>query len=90
MDATREPYPMEVHLHRFEIVGGAVASIMKIDGFEAAADAQVIFSFLVEEDVPSFEGCLREIIDEFLLAERQLFEAVDTIAENLYVSEFFQ
>jgi hypothetical protein len=53
----------------------------------AKMDAQVVFALLVEGDISSQEGCLRQAININFLCERQVFETLQLITEHLDIGK---
>lgn len=81
--AVGEPYLLEVGEHGW--VGGHV--VVAIDGFECFPDAQVVAALLVGGDVTPCEGGLGEVVDIVFLAESELLEPVEPVAQHLDVGE---
>ena len=87
VNAGREPHAFEVFGDSGEEGGVAVSLVGRIDRFEHLADAEIVASVLVEQNVASGKGGFLEIIDEGLLAQRQLVKAFDAVAQHLNVGE---
>ena len=86
--AVAEPYAFQIFRHRLEIPAAAVAFPIGIDSLEHLAYAQVVSSVLVEDDVPTLQSRLLQIIHQLLLFQCQLVEAGHLIAHHLDVGEF--
>ncbi len=88
MYAVGEPYAFEIDFHLLELIRFLVLGIL-IDIFEYIAHLKVVLAVLVEEDVASPESCLTEVVDECLLFQGKVFEALDLVTEHLKVSKTF-
>ena len=87
MDAAGKPYPLQVHLQSLELLSGAVALKMQIGRFQQMPDLQIILSVLVEKNIPSLQGSLREVINQYLLLQGQLLKARNAVPENLQIGK---
>ena len=80
-----EPHLFEVFFEFFEIFAVAVPGVTLFDGFEGAADAQIVTAVLVEQNVPTTEGCLIQVVDQFFLIERKGVEIGHLVAQHFDV-----
>ena len=87
VDAVAEPDAFQVDGERAVEVALAVALVVGVDGFEQAADAQVVAPVLVKEDVAALKGGLGEVVDEGFLPEAELVETRHLVAEHLDVGK---
>ena len=87
MNAVGEPYTLEVHLKGAEFFALPVAFEVCVDGLQELADAQVVAPVLVPKNIPSRERSLGKEVYEFFLAEGQVVETVDLIAQHLQIGK---
>ena len=87
VDAVAEPDPFQVDGEGLEEVAVPVALVAGVDGFEHAADAQVVAPVLVEEDVAPLQGGFGKVIDKGFLTEAQVVETGHLVAEHLDVGK---
>ena len=87
VDAVGEPHFLEVLLERLPLGRRAVAAEVFVDDLQRPAHRQVRRTVLVVEDVAAALGRLGQVIDEFLLLQREVFESGDFVADHLDVVE---
>lgn len=87
VDAGGEPEALQIDFKGAEVVVGAVALVVGIHFLKGTADAEVVASVLVEEDVAAREGGFLEVIDEGFLPQRELVEAGHLVAQHLDVGK---
>ena len=83
MNTIGEPYPFQVHLHVFKIRRRFIPLIVCIYCFEHPTDSQIIFSILVKQNIPSFQSSLCQVINQFLLFQRQFLKSGNLITQYL-------
>ena len=82
-----EPEALDVGDEGLEILGLAVAAVVAINGFEHVANAEIVTTVLIVEDVASGKGGLSKMVNEGFLTERELVEAFDLVAQHLNVGK---
>ena len=87
VQAGGEPKALDVGDEGLEILGLAIAAVVAIDGFEHVANAEVVTTVLIVEDVASGKGGLSKVVDEGSLTERELVETFDLVAQHLNVGK---
>ena len=87
VQAGGEPKALDVGDEGLEILGLAIAAVVAIDGFEHVANAEVVTTVLIIEDVASGKGGLSKVVDERLLTKREAVEAFDFVAQHLNVGK---
>ena len=55
----------------------------KLTGFEHPTDSQIIFSILVKQNIPSLQSSLCQVINQFLLFQRQFLKSGNFITQYL-------
>ena len=85
VDARGEPKATQVGLEGFKLLAFLLHLIGGVDGLEHVAEAQVVASVLVEEDVAAQECGLLKVINEGFLLERELLKALHLVAQHLNV-----
>ena len=70
VNAIGEPHTLQILFQSTKLIRIVVYGVVCIDGFQHLADAEVIFSILVEGDVPTIKGSFGEIIHQNLLTQR--------------------
>ena len=85
VNTIREPDTLQVSLHVHEVRIRTVALVIGIDRFQHLADNQIVLSILVEQDVTALKSRFRQIVNQFLLLQRKLFEPVYFVTEQLQV-----
>ena len=76
VDAVREPDPLEIDLQSTEVGCVVVNGQIRIDRLQHLANAEVIFSKLVESNVAPIERGFRQVINQLFLQQRQLLKSV--------------
>ena len=87
MDAAGKPDTLQINFESLEIFAFAITLVMKVYSLQGFTDAQVVFTLLVEGDITSQEGCLRQAININFLCERQVFETLQLITEHLDIGK---
>ena len=87
IDAIGEPHPFQVYGHRKEVLALAVARKVQVQVLQQLANRQVVFAKLIGGDVPTGQCGFGQIIDIFLLLQRQLLETIQAVSQHLQVSE---
>lgn len=82
-----EPKALEVGDEGLEVLGLAVAAIVAIDSFEHVAEAKIVSTVLIVENVTTGECGFGEVVDERLLTKREAVEAFDFVAQHLNVGK---
>ena len=77
---------MENH-HVDEVTVRPVSLIVGVDRLQHLADGQVVFAILVVQDVPTFEGSLRQVVDQLFLLQGELVEVLHLVTQNLQVGK---
>ena len=83
MNTIGEPYPFQIHLHIFKIRCCFISLIVCIYCFEHPTDSQIIFSILVKQNIPSLQSSLCQVINQFLLFQRQFLKSGNFITQYL-------
>ena len=87
MDAAGKPDTFQVNFESLEIFAFSITLVMTVYSLQGFTDAQIIFALLVEGDITSQEGCLRQAINIKFLCERQVFETLQLITEHLDIGK---
>ena len=82
-----EPDFFEVFFESEPLVGGLIAVVGRINGFERPPYREVVFAILVVEDIPSAERSLTEIVDKLFLPRGEAVEIGHLIAQHVDVVE---
>ena len=75
MDAVGEPHLLEILLEGLPFGCSAVAAVVRVNRLQCPAYGKIVFEILVEDDIPSAQGGLVEVVDEFLLVKGEVLEA---------------
>ena len=87
IDAVGEPHPFQVDGHRKEVLALAITRKMQVHVLQQLTYRQVVFAKLIGGDVPTGQRGFGQIIDIFLLLQRQLFKAIQAVSQHLQVGE---
>ena len=85
MYTTREPYTLGVGHEVLPFLSLLVALEVGVYGLQHLADNEVVASVLVEQDVAALQRSLLEVVNKFLLVERERIESLHFVAEHLDV-----
>ncbi len=69
MDTVGHPYLFQIGLELLPLFGRLVAHIVLIDTFTYTTDGEIVAVVLVPEDITSFKGRLRQVVDHLFLSE---------------------
>ena len=86
MDAVGEKNALCVPFKSGPIRRGTVGFRVFQNSFEGLADSEVPFAVLVKNDVAPGQSCLRKIVDQRFLLERELVPARHLVPQNLEVA----
>ncbi len=84
--AVGEPHLFEILLQCLEVGRIAVVGVV-VYSLQRVSYDQIVFEILVEKDVASALGGLRQIVYKLLLSERQTLESGNLVADDLDVVE---
>ena len=87
MYAVAEPYALQIEFLCLELVVVAVAGVILVYSFQCSSYLQVVFAILVKQYVATFQCCLRQVVEQCTLLQRQLLESGYLVSKNLQVGE---
>ena len=69
MDTVGEPNTLEVNLHRLKVGRLLVALITCINGLQCLANAKIVLTILVKENISTLQSGFCQIINQLFLLE---------------------
>ena len=87
MYAVAEENSLGIYLELGVFLAVALSLVVFNDILKGVADGQVPFAVLSPDDVPAIFCSLAQVLDIFLLSNREVFPARDFVSHDLKVSE---